>query len=908
MTAIHSRVFFLLLFASALHAQTLQIEPQALDLGTVKLGSSAHGEVFLKNSGTDALNILVRAVGDHFSATPETLALEPGEKDIVTVDFEAQTSGEHQGQLIVQVKTFFKKDPISLPLRAHATRARIHIDPPQTLQMGSLPVGTTARKIITLSNPGSVPLIIDSLYLQTADTPFHLSGTAPLELEPGGERILQVDFKPALGGLHQNQLFLHSADLDPPDLKLQLSGEALVPRAAFSPLPEVGLDFGQLEVGRSNRMELTILNQGRADLRIKKITVFGGAFTTVWDSTAAISLPSGERRKIAIDFRPRYEGPASGKVVLDLDDPRFPQVEIPLTGKAQLTPPAIEILNEDNINFGNVAIGKYERSHLVAWNRGGTPYTVRMDIKNTPLGEFDLEFPSLLLQPGEFKKVELKFSPKENGQRRSTLLMETPSGHRHFQLLGVGKFLALSPTTLDFDRVVVGEISTQQIELLNIGNADFTITNIRSNNPKNFKVKSQVNPTNQFVLPADGLRPLPLTVSFAPVVRGITSGILQLEGHWDEAFATRTVLLNGTGIAADLELHPSGSLEFDYVTLGERATQTLVATNTGDTGLQVKAHSETAEARAEPASFSLQPGESTPLQIFFSPATLGKRTAQIRLISNDVKEKALPLKIGGQGALANLDLTRTVVVLSSRRTHFDTLEVGWNNTPIVLHDQSKIDLVFKLPDSLHSALIGRTFDISWIQLDEKYDAQGGAKQLKVQIHDSGEGRVLVEKFNLRLLEKSNKRVRLTISTRNYPGAPEQKISQIFEAGGWKWEFEAKPLVSFLSVRPGRDYKDAQGNIVEGKTERLIGLPGFAFFGWHNSENPSISGVHLTATGNILEALSTENSIAVSLGVAISMYKDRFMFGVGWDVYDHRPKAARKGTQDYIMTFKYWGLF
>ncbi len=67
-------------------------------------------------------------------------------------------------------------------------------------------------------------------------------------------------------------------------------------------------------------------------------------------------------------------------------------------------------------------------------------------------------------------------------------------------------------------------------------------------------------------------------------------------------------------------------------------------------------------------------------------------------------------------------------------------------------------------------------------------------------------------------------------------------------------------------------------------------------------------MHLTATGNVLEALSTENSIAISVGIAISMYKDRFMFGLGWDVYDHRLKAKRKGTQDYIMTFKYWGLF
>ena len=40
-------------------------------------------------------------------------------------------------------------------------------------------------------------------------------------------------------------------------------------------------------------------------------------------------------------------------------------------------------------------------------------------------------------------------------------------------------------------------------------------------------------------------------------------------------------------------------------------------------------------------------------------------------------------------------------------------------------------------------------------------------------------------------------------------------------------------------------------------------------------------VHLTAIGNILEALSTDNAIAVSLGLAVSLYKNRFLFGFGW---------------------------
>ena len=96
--------------------------------------------------------------------------------------------------------------------------------------------------------------------------------------------------------------------------------------------------------------------------------------------------------------------------------------------------------------------------------------------------------------------------------------------------------------------------------------------------------------------------------------------------------------------------------------------------------------------------------------------------------------------------------------------------------------------------------------------------------------------------------------------------------------------------------------------MEGETERLIGLPGIAFAGWHNPDNPSLSGVHLTAIGNVLEALSTDNAIAVTLGIALSAYKDRLLFGFGWDIYDSRPRAKQQGTQDYIMTIKYSGLF
>ena len=895
-------------FAQILYAQPLQISPQSLDLGLVKVGIREKGELLLSNLKADDLNVEVSLSGEHFSVSAEPLKLQGQEEKSVEIFFVAREPGRYEGELLLTIKTFLKTEKFTVPLLAVAVRPRLRIlpDPAQGLDMGALSVGETIQQTITLSNPGQVILTIDGISLVGEEPAFRATTAEGVNLAPGEEIAVQVEFGPKRGGIHENRLVILCGDLIPPRLEIPLKGEGLASAAIFSPLPEVGMAFGDLDLGQTRTLQLTVINHGRADLHIAALEISSGAFTTPLDSAAVI--PPGQRLEIPVLFRPRYEGRTSGQLIVHSDDPQNPEVVIPLLGTAQQSPPQIEVLNEEQIDFGNVAIGKTGRDNLLVWNQGGTPFTVGMDLEGEASSEFELETPSLLLQPGEFKKTVLKFTPRETGERRAEMLVETESGHRRITLHGEGKFLELTPTTLDFDRVVVGKLASIQTEILNYGNTDFTITNVTSGHPKVFAVKSQVSPTNKFILPAEGLRPLPLSVTFFPSARGVFTGVLQLQGYWDEDFETREILLNGTGIAADLELHPSGEFEFDYVVLGEKQAQTIVATNIGDTDLQVEAHPETPEAYVEPAAFSLHPGQSTTLKLVFTPGSLGKRSSKIRLISNDFKEKALPLQVTGRGGLDNIDLARVVSVLVSRKTQFDTLKVGWNNTPVLLPDETKIDLVFKIPEPLRPALVGRKFSIEWTQLDRNYDEQGGPQKFEVQIQDAGEDRVLAEKLNLRVLEESNKRVRLKISTQNHPGAPIYSISQIFEAGGWKWEFEAKPLVSFLSIRPGRSYRDQEGNLVEGRTERLIGLPGFAFFGWHNTENPSISGVHLTATGNVLEALSTENSIAVSLGLSVSLYKDRFMFGLGWDVYDHRSKERRKSTTDYIMTFKYWGLF
>ena len=891
------------LVPSSAAAEPLQVSSQEIDFGVLKPGSPATFDLVVRNPGTDRIEISVSLDGQWFSVATDTVRLAADGERRVPVHFSATDSGTHTGLLVLQVLQLFGSQKLSVDLHAEVATPAIRITPARA-DAGARAVGTEVEQSIQLTNGSRVPFALDSVRVIPAGNGFHVNEIAARRILPQGKLDLSLRFAPVGDGSVKGRLAVYSTDLPGGVTDIPIAGEGLAPRLATSPLLEVGFDFNIVEVGARATQILSMLNQGRAELSVK-VEIDGDAFTMTGDSV--VTIMPGDRRVVEISFQPRYEGPAMGRLLLQSDDPEREEISLPLKGRARVTPPKVEVLNRNPIQFGSVPVGSPAREQFLLWNRGGSPYTVRLELESGADGEFEVETNAVLLQPGESGKVGLTFHPKEIGDREAILWLDTESGRTRFQLRGTGKFLKLTPSAHDFGQVPVGEASSGLIDLVNIGNADFTINRVRSTSDE-FTLHTQVAPENKFLLPANSLRSLPINVTYEPATRGLSSATLRLEGFWEEGTETLEILLNGTGVAAEIELYPNGPVDFGFVVLGDSTMRTLVATNSGDTSLRVEANALTTEARVEPTGFALEPGQSATLKVFFSPQALGERFGQILLVSNDVRDKAQPVKIKGQGSLESIDLARITQVMVSRKETPQVMQVPWNNTPMVLRDGMKVDLSFLVPDSLRQALVGRRIDIEWTQLDENYDPKGSAKQTTVQIYEDAENSVLAEDLNLRLKETGIKRVRLKLTTHGYPGAPPQSVSQVFEAGGWRLDFEAKPLVSFLTIRPGRDWVDGEGNKVKGETERLIGLPGLAFVGWHNSEHPAISGVHLTATGNVLEALSTGNSIAVSLGLAISMYKDTFLLGFGWDIYDSRARVKQKGSQDYIMTFKYSGLF
>ena len=912
MNSIRLKIFCILavLMPSLASTQIVRVDRDVVHWTTARSNALNKQSLGIENTSDQSINLKL-TTNPPFSLSTKTLLIPAHSNREIDIFFSSSDSGSVNGILYLQALGFFDKQNIQVELKARPLIPRIIIDPIDSLDFGKIKLGKQFRRQINLFNAGQIPITITKInWLQYSDQFTH-SDSKPIILLPNERSQIEITANPKKTGKIENKLYIKTEDgvTD----TVQIIAHVSSAKALVSPLPEVGVKFGKVELGQEKYREITIINNGDADLVLDSIRVEDSSFAIKeYDNLPATVRPN-IRWVIPIVFAPNTKEIFSSTLIIFTNNPTAEKINIPLQGQGNISPAKISILNGETIDFGNVPLGKTNRDHLLLWNQGGTPFAVDIMLRDNFGAEFDHGHDrtfSSVIKPGETDKISLDFSPKEVGERKAILTVTTESGDKHLQLRGIGQFLKLSPSTVDFGRIAVGETNSQVIELANIGNSDFTINQLRSSS-KDFNIHSQIDPQNRLNLPANSIRTLPIHISFTPSSRGTISSSLRIDGYWSEGTETLDILLNGTGVAAEIELNPTGTIDFGYVVLGKEEERSIVATNSGDTVLQVQAHPETPEVHVFPSSFSLGPGESTRLNVKFIPAALGERFGRILLVSNDVEDKARPIQLKANGALENIDLARIVHLISSRKDKEKVISPKWNNTPIIEKDQTKIDVIFAIPDSLRQALIGRQFSIEWTKLDENYDPQGGSQRSTVKIYESSEIQVIAEDLNLRLTEAENRRIRLKITTSSYPGAPPQSISQILEAGGWKWEFEAKPLLSFLTIRPGRNYQISEGDstrIVKGKTERLIGLPGIAFAGWHNVDNPSISGIHFTAIGNVLEALSTGNRLAVSLGLAVSFYKDQLLFGFGWDIYDSREKSKRKGSQDYIMTFKYSGIF
>ena len=233
--------------------------------------------------------------------------------------------------------------------------------------------------------------------------------------------------------------------------------------------------------------------------------------------------------------------------------------------------------------------------------------------------------------------------------------------------------ISVTPTSVSFGTVTIGNTSSQAMQIANNGTADLTISQV--------SVTGTGFSYSTFPLPATvpAGQSTTLTANFKPASAGNVSGSISIVSN---ASATpMAISLSGAGQSSNqgspvIAATPT-SINFGNVVVGNLTSELLTVSNTGTANLTISSLTQsgtgfTWSGLSVPAT--LTPGQSANLSIDFDPATTGSQSGSISLASN-AAGSPLVVSLTGTGTAATHQLSANPTSLN-----FGNVAVGASST------------------------------------------------------------------------------------------------------------------------------------------------------------------------------------------------------------------------------------
>ena len=481
----------------------LEIVPGDLDYGPQATGAVGETLQFAINNLTAKPLILTMALPRQFvlSGAP-CLALAPNASCNFSVSFLPIAGGDITGTLsAVGVPTDGSSALNGLGylegfgIGSGALSITGALQPGEWLAFGQVPSGQLTQQVLTLTNASSVqPLTIRRI---TSDWPFLATNTCGATLAPTQSCTVTLTYTPlnqvATGTASPpsttdtGTLLIESDSASSPDL-IDLRGSSTTVAVASpsdaAPLSafvssQSSLTFPSTIVGDvSATQSVTLNNTGSATL-----TIMGLQTSADFSASSNCStLIAGASCTVTIGFTPQnssQSGTGAGT--------RFGAVEISSNSSTSLefislvgvaTAPTLS-LNPASLDFGSVLLGASETMSVQITNTGMGAVTFS-GISAT--GDYSVASGTCpvsgTLAAGVSCSVQVSFLPLQIGTLSGTLSIASSATTLPLtvQLTGVGvqSYLTISPASLSFGSVAVGESATQSFTLANTGTTAIT--------------------------------------------------------------------------------------------------------------------------------------------------------------------------------------------------------------------------------------------------------------------------------------------------------------------------------------------------------------------------------------------------------------------------------------------------
>ncbi len=458
----------------------LKLNPTAVSFGNVGIGKQSTQTVSVSNPGTATVTITQVVVSNPLftlSSVTLPLSLPPGQATSFSVSVKPAATGSVTGTLSVVDDA--ATTPMVLNLTANAVTPTPQISPSSSsVDFGTVSVGTSGTKNLTITNAGGSDLTISLLQLTGAE--FTLSGiTTPKTITTGQSASVTFTFTPTAAGSSTGSLVITSNDPGKPTLNIALTGSGTNTQVGQLTANPTSLGFGNVNTGTSTSKQIVLTNTGNATVKISKISASGTGFS-VSGVTVPASVNASQSVTLTVGLAPTTTASATGTITVTSDAKDSP-LTVALTGAGVQAGLSV---SPTTFNFGSVVDGQTKSQTFSVSNTGTAALTIaQVTVTGTGYTVSGLTTPATLTA-GQSASFSAKFAPTTAGSLSGTVSISSnsPNSPTKVTLSGTGVAasvtLTASPTSLAFGSINAGSSSSKSVTITNSGNASVTISQI----------------------------------------------------------------------------------------------------------------------------------------------------------------------------------------------------------------------------------------------------------------------------------------------------------------------------------------------------------------------------------------------------------------------------------------------
>ncbi len=346
-----------------------------------------------------------------------------------------------------------------------ADTGKISINPTK-LDFGSVQVNSTRTLNLSIKNEKSSSIEINLSISGDDKDAFEAAGSSKRTVQKDTTTNIVISFTPTEEKEYSASLKVGTIS----DIALSGTGTTEEVNIYINKNP---LDFGEVNVSSSKTEDLLFQNNGNSTVTLDPVIDGADASSFKITNMSDNKLESGEIDEITIEFSPESAGDKTAQIWLDAEKTAMAK----LTGTGTTEEVNIYI-NKNPLDFGEVNVSSSKTEDLLFQNNGNSTVTLDPVIDGADASSFKItNMSDNKLESGEIDEITIEFSPESAGDKTAQIWLDAEKTAMA-KLTGKGikqQDIDITPKTLDFGTVKVGETNEKECEITNKSGSQLTV-------------------------------------------------------------------------------------------------------------------------------------------------------------------------------------------------------------------------------------------------------------------------------------------------------------------------------------------------------------------------------------------------------------------------------------------------